>query len=38
MQMDDEPEGIGKEDLPWTSSLFFPDIPYTRCEEAFCWV
>jgi len=32
MLMNDEPEGIGKEDLPWTSSIFFPDIIFTRCE------
>jgi len=33
MLMDGEPEAIGKEDLPWTSSIFFPDITFTRFEE-----
>lgn len=32
MLTDDEPGGVGKEDLPWTSSIFFPDITFTRCE------
>jgi len=33
MLMDGELEGIGKDDLPWTSSVFFPDINFTRFEE-----
>ena len=35
MLMDDEPEGIGKEDLPWTSSIFFPDILLYSLRRGF---